>query len=241
MKSLLISPHLMSSGKLYCMKTWIIGLSLIMASIAHCQSSDAVQQAADQGDADSQVLVGETYLAQTPPDYGNAMEWLKKAAAQGNLTAECQIGIMYYTGEGVPKDPAKGMEWFKKAADQGDSSAQLNIGAGYEFGTGLPQDYSQAMRWYKKAAEQGNIEAEKSLGRLYEKGEGVPQDSASADEWYSKANTPADAPPLKPLKVKDTTVIIVLLVCLIVLAVVIILLVTGFGLFYIKSRPKPVR
>lgn len=55
------------------------------------------------------------------------MEWFKKAADQGNVDAQNNLGVMYYTGEGVPKDMAKAREWLRKAAAQGNADAKANL------------------------------------------------------------------------------------------------------------------
>jgi TPR repeat protein len=60
-------------------------------------------------------------------DEGKAVEWFKKAADQGNVDAQNNLGVMYYTGEGVPKDIAKAREWFRKAAAQGNADAKANL------------------------------------------------------------------------------------------------------------------
>ena len=79
----------------------------------------------------------------TLPDYTKAMEWYKKVVEQENeiipdekktanvasnvAIAQCQLGLMYYEGKGVPKDIEKSREWFKKAADGGDEQAKKNL------------------------------------------------------------------------------------------------------------------
>ena len=70
------------------------------------------------------------------------MEWYLKAADQGHASAQYNIGILYYIGQGVPQDYSQAMEWYLKAADQGNANAQYNIGSLYFNGHGVPQDYS---------------------------------------------------------------------------------------------------
>ncbi|KAF8947428.1 hypothetical protein BGZ52_007849, partial [Haplosporangium bisporale] len=56
------------------------------------------------------------------------MEWYLKAADQGHMGAQFNIGFLYDDGQGVPQDYSQAMKWYLKAADQGDMDAQLNIG-----------------------------------------------------------------------------------------------------------------
>ena len=118
---------------------------------------------------------------------------LLKAAEQGNAAAQHNLGVMYDTGEGVPKDAAKAVEWYTKAAKQGHAAAQYNLGVAYRAGKGVPKDAAKAVEWYTKAAEQGQAEAQLHLGRAYANGEGVPKDAAKAVEWYTKAAEQGDA------------------------------------------------
>ncbi|MBQ9573826.1 MAG: sel1 repeat family protein, partial [Synergistaceae bacterium] len=48
-------------------------------------------------------------------DYTKAMEWYKKSALNGNITAQHNIGYMYENGLGVEKDPVKAQEWYSKS------------------------------------------------------------------------------------------------------------------------------
>jgi len=135
---------------------------------------------------------GQEYLekgkaAEKRKDYSEAMEWLRKAADQGNTDAQVRIGVHYVRGLGVPKDYGEAMRWYRKAADQGNALAQYNIGELYENGLGVPKDYGEAMQWYRKAADQGNAVAQNNIGQLYERGQGVTQDYGEAMRWYHKA------------------------------------------------------
>ena len=60
----------------------------------------------------------------------------KRAAAQGDATAQVNLGGMYYKGKGVVKDYAEAMRWYKLAAAQGDAYAQYNLGVMYRKGEG---------------------------------------------------------------------------------------------------------
>lgn len=39
-----------------------------------------------------------------PKDMGKALEWYKKAAAQGHADAQGLLSLMYFAGDGVSKD-----------------------------------------------------------------------------------------------------------------------------------------
>ena len=83
------------------------------------------------------------------PDFEKAIEWYKKAAEQGDSTAQFIFWNPYYFGQGTPKDDKQAVYWYQKAAKQGDPRAQYNLGAAYHFGDGIKQDDSLAAYWLK--------------------------------------------------------------------------------------------
>jgi tetratricopeptide (TPR) repeat protein len=89
------------------------------------------RMAADQGNADAQVYVGNLfYLGQgTVQDYPEALRWYRKAADRGNADAEFSIGLLYEYGLGVPEDYAEATRWYRKAADQGNAFAKSRLEA----------------------------------------------------------------------------------------------------------------
>jgi hypothetical protein len=57
------------------------------------------------------------------------MSWFDKAAAQGNSTAENQLGWMYQFGQGVEPDDAKALTWYGLSADLGNVHGKNNLQA----------------------------------------------------------------------------------------------------------------
>jgi hypothetical protein len=147
------------------------------------------RQAADQGNAAAQTLVGYLYEKGlgVPRNSAEALIWYRKAADQGHAPAQRNIGNLYEQGAGTARDYPEAMRWYRKAADQGNAGAQTNIGYLFENGLGVAQDYAEAMRWYRKAADQGEATAQNNIGVFYDKGYGVAQDYAEAARWYRMA------------------------------------------------------
>ena len=54
----------------------------------------------------------------------------RKKAEQGDAAAQNELGVMYYSGTGVPKNSTEAVKWFRKAARQGNAAAQFNLGVG---------------------------------------------------------------------------------------------------------------
>ena len=91
----------------------------------------------------------------------------KKAAEQGDVTAQFNLGNMYarraYMGEGAPKDFTEAAKWYRKAAEQGHAEAQRVLGRMYAEGDGVPEDYVEAYMWFNIAAAHGNEYTAKSF------------------------------------------------------------------------------
>ena len=126
-------------------------------------------------------------------DYARAVESLTKAAEQGNVKAQLQLGIRYHIGLAITRDYQQAVYWYLKAAEQGSASAQLQLGGMYDDGMGVTQDYQQALIWYLKAAEQGNAVGQIKLGNMYTHGKGVMQDYIEAHKWFSIADASGHA------------------------------------------------
>jgi TPR repeat protein len=120
-------------------------------------------------------------------------EEVREAAEQGDVSAQCNLGVMYSNGQGVAQDDQQAVTWFRKAAEQGEVNAQYNLGVMYQYGEGVPQDDQQAVTWYRKAAEQGHARAQSNLGVMYDQGQGVAQDFQQAVTWYRKAAEQSNA------------------------------------------------
>ena len=119
-------------------------------------------------------------------DWKNApISEVQKAAEQGDVDAQFNLGVMYDKGRGVAQDDKQAVAWYRKAAEQGNVDAQYNLGVKYEYGKGVAQDYKQAVAWYRKAAEQGDVDAQRILGMMYDNGVGVVQDNKLAYVWSS--------------------------------------------------------
>jgi curved DNA-binding protein CbpA len=121
------------------------------------------------------------------------LQQLMRLGAQGNASAQNQLGQLYATGRAVPQDYTTARGWYEKAAAQGNAWAQNQLGQLSADGLGVPQDYKKARQWWEQAAAQGVAQAQYNLGQLYANGRGVPQDYTTARGWYEKAAAQGNA------------------------------------------------
>ncbi len=172
------------------------------------------RQAAEQGDAEAQWRLGDSYAngIGVGQDYGEAAKWYGKAAEQGHTQAQYELGRLYAQGLGVARDYAEAAKWYRLAAEKGHVPAQHFLGHLYASGRGpeteyleAPErqptpperappaqrndlsDYAEAARWWRKAADQGDAAAQSDLGWLYTSGRGGETNYAEAASWYRKS------------------------------------------------------
>ena len=124
--------------------------------------------AADQGDVDSQMDVGNIYEKGlgTPKDLYEAFRYYKLAADQDHEQAQSQVGEMYRNGSGITQDYNEAIKYFKLSAGKNYSMGQYNLGKMYEDGLGVEKNVNEAIKYYKLAADQGISIAKDALARL---------------------------------------------------------------------------
>ena len=73
------------------------------------------------------LLLTLTVLAGCQPGLAKAQDFerLRKAAEQGDATAQVALGLMCAKGEGVPEDGRKAVKWFRLAAEQRHAEAVM--------------------------------------------------------------------------------------------------------------------
>ncbi len=126
-------------------------------------------------------------------NYTEAVRGYRKAADQGNASAQVNLGAMYAEGLGVARDFQEALHWYREAARQGEAVACFNLGVMYIEGQGVARNLQEALKWHRQAAAQGHAQAQFSLGLMYEEN----ADALSLQEaaqWYSKAAEQGYAP-----------------------------------------------
>jgi len=85
-------------------------------------------------------------------DYKQAVKWYRKAAEQGDATAQYNLGVMYDNGRGVPKDYVMAHMYWNIAAVSGYKDAIKNRGLIEKDMTSsqLAEAQKLAREWMKK-------------------------------------------------------------------------------------------
>ena len=84
-------------------------------------------QIPDYPKAQNRIGIMYSYGKGVPQDYAEAVRWYRKAADQGNASAQFNLGCMYYNGQGVPQDKREAYRLIKMAADQGEEAAKESL------------------------------------------------------------------------------------------------------------------
>ena len=160
-------------------------------------------EAAEQGDADAQFILGHCYffgcgvivnceqsaegykfrflwclMNDSTKDYAEAVKWYRNSAEQGNANAQFMLSQCYFFGLGVDKDYAKAVEWLHKSSALHSAAMMAldhyaDLGKRYFYGLGVDKDYEMAADWYHKSALLGDATAQFMLGLCYFSGFGV--------------------------------------------------------------------
>jgi len=122
------------------------------------------------------------------------LEAVRRAAENGDLTAQHYLGYYSSTGDRVPKDGAASVQWYTRASDAGYLPSFINLGVLYQLGQVVPRDLDKAVRYYRIAADGGLPQGQMNLGIAYRDGVGVARDPGEALKWFQRAADRGHAP-----------------------------------------------
>mmetsp|Transcript_3944 Transcript_3944/g.5144 ORF Transcript_3944/g.5144 Transcript_3944/m.5144 type:complete len:383 (-) Transcript_3944:2573-3721(-) len=108
------------------------------------------------------------------PDPNAAASWWKQTSDTYNhIQSSYEIGVAFYTGEGVSEDEELAVEYFKEAAESGHAGASYLLGDCLLDGVGIERDRGEALEWLVTAAELGHRGARSRVLAVLEKKEGI--------------------------------------------------------------------
>jgi putative methionine-R-sulfoxide reductase with GAF domain len=96
------------------------------ASRVRASTPEDLRRLADQGDAESQFMLGTLYrngdgVLQNDKQ---AVEWFQRASDQGYVRALSALGSSYWAGRGVRQDYAQAYFWYQLALAEGDQNTK---------------------------------------------------------------------------------------------------------------------
>ncbi len=116
------------------------------------------------GDADAQFNLGQAYKLGrgVPADLGQAESWYRRAAKQGHLQAEDNLGLILFTAN----KREEAMPYIKASADRGEPRAQYVLGTAMFNGDYATKDWPRAYALTKRASDAGLTIASARLAQL---------------------------------------------------------------------------
>ncbi|WP_332818994.1 SPOR domain-containing protein [Sphingopyxis sp.] len=116
------------------------------------------------GDADAQFNLGQAYKLGrgVPADLAQAESWYRRAAKQGHLQAEDNLGLILFTAN--RRDEA--MPYITRSAERGEPRAQYVLGTALFNGDLAAQDWPRAYALTKRASDAGLGIASARLAQL---------------------------------------------------------------------------
>lgn len=111
------------------------------------------------------IIIESTTVADDD-DNTDVLEYRRKAALNGDVSLQLQLGNAYYKGDGVARNYTEAYSWYSKAAENGNADAQAKLAWMYYKGYGTKKSKSSAIVWWQKAARQDVAEAKNYLTRL---------------------------------------------------------------------------
>lgn len=180
-----------SAQALYC-------IAKVYVKEAHIPSRRALAykyclEAAEKGYAEAQCDIGWWYysghaLVKYERRWDLALNFFRRAAAQGQSNALYNLGIMYRDGQGCRMNLDDALAFFRQAADLGLSSAQYQIGFWYQEGNSiLPRDLQKARHYFTLAAAQNHPMAYYALSLHHANGWKCRKDLQRAEDYLKKS------------------------------------------------------
>lgn len=116
----------------------------------------------------------------------DALNLLKKSANKGYLPAINELGLLYNTGNKVPKDLQKAITLWSESEKLGNEEAKIRIVLSEIFNNDS-QNLNSDIKYLEKCDSLGSILAQTALGYCYENGIGVEQNDATAVRYFRTA------------------------------------------------------
>ena len=131
--------------------------------------------------------VGLMEIDNPPRNVEKGIRNLERAANQGLATAQATLGMIYFTGIGVPRDPKEAISWCSKSARSRLPLGMFYLGMAYSSGDGIPRNNDFSTRWIRAAADKGLVMAQLTLGMKLSLGDGIERNLDHGVQWLRQA------------------------------------------------------
>jgi len=101
------------------------------------------------------------------PDSVEAAAWLDRAARQGVVAAQYELGVLLLSDDPEVHDAELGVQWLEYAARNRNDCADYRLRKEYLKGEVVSRDTFKAEEYLTQSANTGNPYAQYALGKLY--------------------------------------------------------------------------
>lgn len=150
---------------------------------------------AEAGGSDYQLLLARLYgkgsideiSTSIEPDLEKCFYWCLKAAKQGQVRAQANLGNMYCQAIGTEQDIEEGFYWYHEASLAGHIDSMVKAGLMLLIGQGTSKGVHEGLELLYQAANDDNAEAQMLIGSIYFEGRLVEKDLDEAKYWLKAA------------------------------------------------------
>jgi uncharacterized protein len=143
---------------------------------------------ANEGEAESQLVLGLTYLDGWDGTLKPGMltyHWYELATEAGDPRPSFVLRLLLKVKDPIAKNAARAMQCLNAAADLGDNYAQVLLGEMWLQGHGVPADWRRGSERIRQAALAGFPPGQFRLGIIYLLGNSAtPKDDVEALAWF---------------------------------------------------------
>lgn len=149
------------------------------------ERASVLRPVAEAGDVEVQWQLAQLLRWGRPQE---ALEWLRKAAAQGHEEALMQLTDMLLADQADKPALQEALDRLRQASAQGTVSAQVKLGNALGFPyAGIAVNEAESAHWYRQAAEAGDLWAQVYLAQALRAGRGTAKDEHEAVKWFGMA------------------------------------------------------
>lgn len=132
-------------------------------------------------------LINKAWDYYDKEDYEQARIYFEQALAAGDMTAACELGNLYYWGNGVDQDYQRAVKYYEIGAKKGDVDCIVNLGRCYYWGRGVKINLELSAFYCEKAAKAGDSTSMYDTALNYQRGLGVKPDMKKCLYWLEQA------------------------------------------------------
>ena len=170
----------------------ILLLLVFLSSLGPAQASvpfiSYLRQTANNGDAESQLILGLAYR----DGWNGTIKTDSFLAKLHTLSVELHderpnlfLRRLLQDAEPITQDKVTAQKLLSLAAEQGDDYARVILGEMLLEGDGVPSDWISGAEWIRKSAATGFVPAQFRMGLVYlVGGKSTPQDDVEALAWF---------------------------------------------------------